>query len=205
MNIEKRHIVGIEMRRTSGQSPRLVGYAAVFNSLSRVLPPGFVEVIRPGAFTRSLRERGDEIFALVDHDTGKIIGRRGKNLTLEEDQRGLRMEVVPIASSDGDDVIKNVEAGILDSMSFAFSVNGGEGVGTRWDHSTKPSRRELLDIELYEVSIVPMPAYTDTSVAVRGHEAILPRSVAQLRARLEARADGWRLDDQRERLRSSRR
>src|SRR5436190_5368915 len=71
---------------------RLVGYAAVYNSLSADLG-GFKERIKPGAF-RSSVTGGTDIRALVDHDASKILGRTSSGtLRLSEDQVGLRIEI----------------------------------------------------------------------------------------------------------------
>ncbi len=56
--------VAVELRAGGDQkSPRLVGHAAVFNSQSQDLG-GFVEIIRPGAFTRSLASGDQDQLAL---------------------------------------------------------------------------------------------------------------------------------------------
>ena len=76
------------------------GYAAVFNSDS--VDFGFFrEVIRPGAFERTLKEDGD-VRAFLDHDSGRIVGRtKAGNLSLREDDKGLKIELNPIDTEDG--------------------------------------------------------------------------------------------------------
>ena len=56
----------VELRVTGSEtSPRLTGYAAIFDSPSEGLP--FVEYVRRGAFTRSLQSNSKDVLALVHH------------------------------------------------------------------------------------------------------------------------------------------
>lgn len=161
-DIERRGIVGIEVRQ-DGARPRLVGYAAMFGVRSLDLG-GFVETIKAGAFARSLKT-GTDIRAFVDHDSGLIIGRRSANtLIIAEDSRGLRVEITPPDTQAGRDVIENVRVGNLDQMSFGFRVPKD---GDTWDLKAAPPVRELQAIDLLEVSVVAMPAYPQTEIALR--------------------------------------
>jgi HK97 family phage prohead protease len=166
-DLEVRTVQGLEIRAESGAPPRLVGYAAVFNSRSFDLG-GFVEIVRPGAFSRSLR--GADVRALVEHDPGRIIGRnRAKTLTLGEDERGLKVEITPPDTQAGRDVVESVRRGDLDGMSFGFRT-----VKHRWtfdEDPKQPALRELLDVDLFDVSVVAFPAYPKTDVGLRGLEA----------------------------------
>ena len=186
--LERRALAGVELRVAGGARPRLVGYAAVFDRQSVPLPPGFIEIIRPGAFTQTL-EAGKDIRALVEHAPASIIGRRSVgNLRIEADSRGLHVDITPPETQAGRDVLENVRIGNLDSMSFAFRVRG-EG-GERWSFQTPMATRELLDLDVEEVSVVAFPAYPDTEVAVRSLRAVRPQITA-LRAQMAARAAAW--------------
>ena len=55
---ERRFVAKQLRQKTGSDKPTISGYAAVFNSMSEDLG-GFVEVIRPGAFKRSLAEGAD--------------------------------------------------------------------------------------------------------------------------------------------------
>src|SRR4051812_22717786 len=83
----------MELRFADSEQPnRLVGYAAVFNSLSSDLG-GFKERIKPGAFRTSVTGSAD-IRALVDHDASKLLGRTSSGtLRVAEDEHGLRVEI----------------------------------------------------------------------------------------------------------------
>ena len=74
MTKEKRHINfdSAELRFADGEKRTLEGYASVFNKPTDL--GRFDEVIERGAFTRAVDEAHD-VRALVDHDTGRVIGR----------------------------------------------------------------------------------------------------------------------------------
>ncbi len=168
--LERRFTAGLQLRELEkpqdGRIATLSGYAAVFNSLSEDLG-GFREFIRKGAFSQSL-SRGDDIRALVGHDTTLIIGRRSaKTLEVKEDDKGLAVEIAVPDTTAGRDLVVSVKRGDLTGMSFGFAT-----VKDEWTRQTKDGdtvyRRELLVVDLFEVSAVAFPAYADTSVEARG-------------------------------------
>jgi HK97 family phage prohead protease len=151
--------------REDGQTPHLVGYAAVFNSLSVDLGP-FVEIVRPGAFKRALAGNPD-VKALLNHNEDRMLGRtKAGTLALAEDDHGLRIEITPPDTQDGRDVVTNIRLGNYDAMSFAFEVKK-----QAWDMDAKPPLRELFDVDLFDVAVVTYPAYPDTEVDLRSFEA----------------------------------
>ncbi len=160
-----------ELRAVSGEKPRLAGYAAVFDKPSRDLG-GFVEFVRPGAFKRSLAA-GVDVVALVSHDARMILGRTGAGtLALTEDAKGLAFDVVLPPTSAARDLLVSVERGDIAGASFAFTTPKG---GDRWTFAKDgPAQRELLDVDLLDVTVTPMPAYLDTSVARRSLDAARP-------------------------------
>ncbi len=159
---EKRTIE-TEVRASVGEDGmvRMVGYAATFNREADGLP--FREVIIPGAFKRSL-DRGDDVFLLVNHDTDELpLARRSSGtLTVTEDATGLLVEAtLDPKNPRAAELASALERGDVDKMSFAFTV-APDG-STR----TKDGLRELRDLNLFEVSVVTWPAYSDTTVGLR--------------------------------------
>lgn len=153
----------IERRDEHDEAPVLIGHAAVFNSRSEDLG-GFVEVIEPGAFSRSLEA---DIRALWNHDSSFILGRTtSQTLTLREDDQGLRVEIMPPNNALMRDlVMAPIERGDINQMSFGFRVRAG---GSRFEEEEDGTIvRFLNDIEVFEVSPVTFPAYPETDVAVR--------------------------------------
>lgn len=154
----------IELRVEDGKEgglPSIRGHAAVFNELSEDLG-GFREIIMPGAFDSAL-DRGDDVRALVDHDPSKIIGRaKAGTLTLNVDSKGLRVKIDPPDTSVGRDIVESIRRNDVDAMSFGFRT-----LSDNWRMEDGEQIRELLDVELLDVSPVSFPAYPQTEVAVR--------------------------------------
>jgi len=152
-----------EVRVDLSPDRKIRGTAIVFNSLSRDLG-GFREIIKPEAIDRTLRE-GLDVRALVDHDTGKIIGRtKSGTLLMRRDRHGLRIEIDPPNTSYARDLMESVERGDISGMSFGFRV-----VADEWRMDDGDPIREVTDMIVSEVSVVGFPAYemTDVSVAQR--------------------------------------
>jgi len=159
-----------EVRETE-EGMTFSGYAAVFNTDSLPLP--FIERIAPGAFRGSLRNRND-IKLLWDHNSGQpLASTRAGNLRLTEDERGLYVEATLPNTTVGRDARELISKGIVDSMSFGFTVARN---GEEW--SADGTVRTLTRISLHEVSIVSFPAYPSTagSTAVRGLDKVAKRA-----------------------------
>ena len=163
-NIERRvYPTEIEVRRVGGKPPKLVGYAAVFDSLSDDLG-GFREKIAPGTFKKTIRR--SDVRALWNHDPNYVLGRRkAKTLKLKEDEHGLRMEVEPPDTQWANDLMTSIERGDVDQMSFGFLT-----ILDEWENKGNKTTRTLREVELIDVSPVTFPAYPDTTVALRSLE-----------------------------------
>lgn len=145
-----------------GNGKTLTGYAAVFNSET---PLGeFSEVIRQGAFRKSL-DSNVNIRALYHHDSKALLGTtRGGTLELREDDHGLAFKLSLPETSHGKDLAVLVDRGDVQGCSFGFRIREG---GDRWEQRGSQFVRELLDVDLQEITLTADPAYQDTSVALR--------------------------------------
>lgn len=140
----------------------LHGYAAVFNSEANL--GTFSEVIRPGAFAKSLAT-GSNIRALYHHQGDALLGTtRGGTLQLREDAHGLAFTLALPDTSHGRDLAILVDRGDVAGCSFGFRVADG---GDRWEQRGSTLVRELLTVELAEITLTSDPAYQDTTVAMR--------------------------------------
>lgn len=89
---------------------------------------------------------------------------RNHSLELTIDNNGLYVRAKIIDTQYGRDFYKMIQEGLVDKMSFAFSVTKDE-----WDSETKT--RRILEIDkLYDVSAVDQPFYEDTSIFARSLE-----------------------------------
>jgi len=157
--------------RASGER-RISGHAAVFNS-ETIIGGAFREVIRPGAFTRALREKQD-VRLLVNHDSNQILARtKSGTLALKEDSVGLAVSADLPDTQLGRDTWTLVKRGDLSGMSFAFIP--------KKENWPEDDLREILDCDLFDCSIVAWPAYPSTDVqansALVGAEARNAKSI----------------------------
>ena len=122
----------------SGAPLRFAGYAALFG-----LRDAGRDLIRPGAFTRTLAERDDPLPLYWQHRPDQRIGWIEQ---AREDARGLRV----IASIDNPQggAAAALRRGAVTGLSFGYRARGfTRGV----------AGRNLTAIELFEVSLVTHP------------------------------------------------
>jgi len=165
MTIEIRVLPAGELRveRRADEPPVIVGYAAVFNKLSEEIW-GFREQIARGAFDDVLE---DDVRALFNHDPNYVLGRSqvSQTLTLEQDDKGLRMEVEPPSGGWVDSLLQSIERKDITGQSFSFIVSKDSW---EYDRDQDLVTRTILKLgRLYDVGPVTFPAYPDTDVAVR--------------------------------------
>ena len=171
-SIERRSVTSpVELRDEDGQ-PRLVGYAALFDSESVILPGGVREVLRVGAFADALANRETDVVALFNHDANLILGRQSAGtLRLAADERGLRYDITPPDTQVGRDTVELVRRRDLAGASFAFTVRSEDEEYERTDDGP---RRYISRVSgLYDVSVVLTPAYPETTAEVRQRAAEL--------------------------------
>ena len=175
-NIEYRNF-NLELRGED-ESRHIEGYGSVFNSRSLDLG-GFQEIIAPGAFDGVI-ERSD-VKALLDHNAEKGILARSRNgkgsLSLELDERGLKYSFDAPHTNLGDEVVEGLKRGDYSQSSFAFTVESDS-----WTKEEDGSYLRTINKigNLYDVSIVANPAYTDTSVALRSLDAFKAQEETQI-------------------------
>lgn len=162
-NPKEVRFLGREMRASGTKStPVITGYAAKFNSYSEDLG-GFIEVIRPGAFSRTLGNNAD-VRCLFNHNEDIILGRtKSKTLRLSEDQTGLYFECdVPNSRMD---VYEAVKRGDVSECSFGFCCVDENFANNPTGNPA--TLREILDADLFDVSVVTYPAYPNTNASAR--------------------------------------
>ena len=133
------------------------GYAVVFDSPAT---HGFTEIIKKGAFDKCNMK---DVPLKYNHDDSHLILARTRNgsLKLEVDDKGLKIRAKLIDTTSNVDIYKSLKAGLLDKMSFAFTVSEEQ-----WD--VKTDTRTITGIDcLYDVSVVDTPFYDTTEIYAR--------------------------------------
>lgn len=137
----------------------LVGYAVLFDTRSLDLG-GFVEIVRPGAVDRALAAAAD-VRALYEHNPAAVLGRTPKTLTLTKDARGLAFDLEPAPTQAGKDALALVTRGDITGASFGFRTHKDA-----WRKDGAVTIRELLDVEILEISLTAFPAYAESDVSL---------------------------------------
>lgn len=183
MESEKRYYNAfLEARAdTTAGNRTITGHAAVFNQLSEDLG-GFREQISTGAFSNALQE-GQDVVANVNHEDDSLLGRtRSGTLKLKEDSTGLLSDIAVPNTTLGNDMLELVGRGDIDKMSFRFRVRPG---GELWDFSGDIPIRTILDVDLYDVSLVTFPAYAGTDCSLAQRSLSVARKVVKEKEALD--------------------
>lgn len=150
----------IELRTAGDGSKRIVGYASVFNRYSQDLG-GWVEMVAPGAFTKTVAEA--DIYGLFNHNVDLVLGRnRSGTMGLAEDVTGLAYDIA-LNGDDGDaaNVAAKVQRGDVTGSSFSFRA-----LDVEWSLTDQEiPLRILRTVRLYDVGPVTFPAYLATQEA----------------------------------------
>lgn len=176
-NIQKRVLEGEELqfRAVEENDKRFIeGYAALFNSRSKLLAGSFYEVIERGAFDDVLRSDSLNVVAVFNHDDSKILGRNTSGtLELRSDEKGLWYRVEVPDTPTGNEVYSLIKRGDLFQNSFRFRVaeDGWKEEGMKDEDGETRSLITITKVsDLRDVSVVTWPAYEETSVYARKDE-----------------------------------
>lgn len=136
--------------KADGDSGKISGY---FSTYDRI-PDSYGDVIAPGAFTDTIkaREESGHPFPLCwNHDLNMIIGKVD---SIEDDERGPLMTASFFDTALAQEKREIVKSGVVYQFSFAYEVL--EAGPVTLEDGTKAN--ELRKLNLYEISIVPIPA-----------------------------------------------
>jgi uncharacterized protein len=116
---------------------RFAGYAALFGR-----PDRGGDVIRAGAFARSLKRGAGSVPLLWQHEAGRPIGRVDY---LKEDRRGLRVIARLSETAAGREAAALLGEGAMTGLSFGYRVREAQGAAPR----------ELIDVDLVTLPMQP--------------------------------------------------
>lgn len=163
----------LEPANNDDENKQLVeGYAAVFNQRALIWESEwsgwkYMEVIDSNAFNGA--DMSDTVFKYNHGDVAMILARASNNtLTMNTDDKGLRISADIIDTNNGTDVYKLIKRGDLNKMSFAFTVKSER---TEVDKENKIYTRTITAFDkIYDVAVVDFPAYYGTSIQARSKE-----------------------------------
>jgi len=159
----------------------LVGMPIVYDTPTVIHDPAgaYTEIIQTGALDGADLS---DVRLLYNHDLNKVpLARTPRTMQLEVVPAGLNMRAALPDTGDAKAVHEAVKRGDLSGMSFAFVVPQG---GDQYDAAT--NTRTITKIsKIYEISVVPFPAYPTASVEARNaRSAGLKTLEAKKRARI---------------------
>ncbi|WP_053985239.1 HK97 family phage prohead protease [Niameybacter massiliensis] len=163
----------IEFRAVDNDDGKMIieGYAIVYDqpATHQYGTRKFTEVIKRGALDYT--DMKDVPLRYNHNDTWCIMARtRNNSLQLIKDAKGLLIRAELIDTQSNQDIYKSIQEGLIDGMSFCFSV---ADKGDTWTYGDDETYREVTNIKkLYDVSVVDTPFYDSTNVFARSFELL---------------------------------
>ncbi len=148
-NNHYRHAYDLELKSIDSEG-RFAGYASVFN-----LVDSQRDIIRPGAFRQTLRERGRQIKLLWQHLFSEPVG---KIEHIREDAHGLYVEgLLLLDVARAREAHALLKAGAISGLSIGytpveFTIDPDTGV------------RRITRVDLWEISLVTFPANASAQI-----------------------------------------
>lgn len=132
------------------------GYGSYFNNLD-----SDQDIIRQGAYLKTIKENGHRVKYLYQHDMMKPIGKMKE---LYEDSKGLVFVAEIPKTTLGQDVIELMKAGVITENSVGILPMVKEQKG---------DYREIKEVKLYEISAVTMAANDQAKIMdVKGEQIL---------------------------------
>ena len=167
-NLERRLI---EIRAVEGDKMIVEGYAVTYDRPATHEYGGrkFTETIKKGALDKT--DMKDVPLRYNHNDNVMIMARtRNKSLQLIKDDIGLKIMAELLDTQSNRDLYKGIQEGLIDKMSFAFTVADN---GDTWSFGKDETKREVTEIaKLWDVSVVDTPFYDSTSIYARSLELL---------------------------------
>ena len=167
----ERRLLEIRAIDNEGEKMLIEGYAIIFDQPATHDYGGrkFTETIRAGALDKA--DMKDVPLRYNHNDNVMIMARtRNKSLRLIQEEKGLKIQAELLDTQSNRDLYKAIREGLIDKMSFAFTV---ADKGDTWTFGEKEIRREVHDIaKLWDVSVVDTPFYDSTSIYARSLELL---------------------------------
>lgn len=137
--------LAFEVKSIGDEDGVFTGYASVFD-----VEDNYGDVVVSGAFRRSLsRKRKRPVAMLWQHRSDDPIGVWER---MEEDDHGLIAEGrLALKTQRGSEAYELLKMGAINGLSIGFNP-------IKWEIDKSTGKRKLLDIDLWETSLVTFPA-----------------------------------------------
>lgn len=141
-----------ELKAKEDETGMIAGFFSTYDEE----PDSYGDIIRPGAFTETIKKRtesGHPFPLCFNHDFSQVIGAVDK---IEDTEKGPYIEAHFLDTALAQDVRKMLKSGAIYQFSFAYDVLG-------WEEPTKEQRAKgiwnvLTKLEVFEISVVTVPA-----------------------------------------------
>jgi HK97 family phage major capsid protein/HK97 family phage prohead protease len=146
----------------NGQNMAISGVAAVFNLPS--VKGDFTEYVAQNALNGVDLS---SVLLLYSHDFSNILARADSGtLSTSVQQDGLHFSATLPDTTLGHDVFTNIQNGNIKGMSFGFTIAPN---GDSWSVDQSGNTIHTINQidQVFELSLTPIPAYTETSVQVQ--------------------------------------
>lgn len=165
--------------RASGEGRTVFGLLVPWNRSAEVDDGTgrYIERFVPGAFTRTIAERGDRVKVRAQHQRFPL--PVGRFTLLRQDSAGLYGEATVSKTPLGDEVLELVRDGALDAWSVGFRPIS--------ERRARDGATERTEVALREASLTDSPAYDGTLVGNRTAPPELTTAAALARLNLYER------------------
>lgn len=196
ISTDTREYRSFELRKKTENEPDdsmiLEGRAVVFNSPEVMFEDEdgtqYMEQVDREAFANA---KLDDVILNMNHEGQALARTRNNTLQLELSEDGLNVTADMSKSRASRDAFEAVQNGLLDKMSFAFTV-------ARDFYDENTHTRTILEIDrLFDVSLVNFPAYEQTSVSARSYFAAKAEAERKAAEAAEMEAEASRKREER--------
>ena len=130
-----------EVKGTLNVEGEITGYGAIFDNIDRG-----GDVIKKGAFNKTISENGGSVIMVANHDQNKPIGRVTE---MKEDATGLLFKGYLAKTDRAQEYKQLMKDGVVDSFSIGYAVVKGD--------ENNHGGRDLSELKLFEISPVAIP------------------------------------------------
>lgn len=170
---EYRYLEIRRAERAEGEEKNYIveGYATTFGDVYELYRDGnyiVKETVDRDAFKNT--DMSDVVFQ-INHE-GRVYARtRNGSITLDTDEHGLHHRTDLGLTSSSRSVYEDVDAGLYDRMSFAFTVTKDSYTEEEQADGNIILTRTILEVgKLYDISVVDFPANPNTAISARTKE-----------------------------------